>query len=74
MGLRLQRQSEAIKEKTDSQVAIGDALYELPDNPDLELGDALLETLGTNAEDLFQAENITKKEEEYLILEKIKDE
>ena len=63
-----------VKEKTDSQVAIGDALYELPDNPDLELGDALLETLGTNAEDLFQAENITKKEEEDLILEKIKDE
>ena len=53
---------------------IGDTLYELPDNPDLELGDALLETLGTNAEDLFQEENITKKEEEDLILEKIKDE
>ena len=34
--------------------------------------DGLLETLGTNAEDLFQADNITKKEEEDLILEKIK--
>ena len=46
----------------------------MPDNPDLELGDSLLETLGTNVENLFQADNITKKEEEDLILEKIKDE
>ena len=65
---------EKVKEKTYSQVAIDDALYELPDNPDLELGDGLLEILGINAEDLFQADNITKKEEEDLILEKIKDE
>ena len=65
---------EKTKEKTKEQEAIDDALYELPDNPDLELGDGLLETLGANAEDLFQANNITKKEEEDLILEKIKDE
>ena len=50
------------KVKTEAQVAIDDALYELPDNPDLELGDGLLETLETNAEDLFQADIITKKE------------
>ena len=43
-------------------MAIDDALYELPDNPDLELGDGLIETLETNAEDLFQADIITKKE------------
>ena len=53
---------------------IDDVLYELPDNSELELGDGLLETLGDNAEDLFQADNIKNKEEEDLILEKIKDE
>ena len=52
---------EKTKEKTKKQEAIDDALYELPDNPDLELGDGLLETLGTNAEDLFQADSVTKK-------------
>ena len=62
------------KVKTDTQGAIDDALYELPDNPNLELGDGLLQTLGTNAEDLFQADNITKKEEEDVILEQIKNE
>ena len=63
------------KVKTDTQAAIDDALYELPDNhPDLELGDGLLQTLGTNAEDLFQAENITKKEKEDVILEQIENE
>ena len=46
----------------------------MPYNPDLELGDGLLETLGTNAnEDLSEKDNITKKEEEDLVLEKIKD-
>ena len=45
----------------------------MPYNPDLELGDGLLETLGINAEDLSQTDNITKKEEEDLALEKIKD-
>ena len=42
------------KVKTDTQAVIDDALYELPDNPNLELGDGLLQTLGRNAEDLFQ--------------------
>ena len=61
------------KVKTDAQVAIDDALYELPDNPDLELSDGLLETLRTNAEALFQADNITEKEEEDVVLEQIKN-
>ena len=65
---------EKVKEKADAQIAIDDVLYELPDNSELELGDGLLETLGDNAKDLFQADNITNKEEEDLILEKIKDE
>ena len=65
---------ENVKEKTDVQNAIDDALYELPDNLELELGDSLLETLGNNAEDLFKADNITKEEAEDLILEKVKEE
>ena len=61
---------ERVKEKTDSQVAMDDTLYELPDNSELELGDPL----GNTAEDLFQVDNITKEEEEDVILEKIKEE
>ena len=34
----------------------------------------MLETLRTNAKDLFQTDNITKKEEEDVILEQIKEE
>ena len=61
--------------KTDTQAATEDALYELPDNsPDLELGDVLIKTLGANAEDLFNTDNLTKKEEEDEILKKKKDE
>lgn len=60
------------KTKADTQATIEDALYELPDNmPDLELGDGLIETLGTNAEDLFNTDNLTKQEEDE-ILKKIK--
>ena len=59
--------------KTDTQAATEDALYELPDNsPDLELGDVLIKTLGANAEDLFNTDNLTKKEEEDEILKKKK--
>ena len=65
---------EKVKEKTDTQIAIDDALYELPDNPELEVGDGLIENLGNNAEDLFQVDNITKEEEESPALEKIKEE
>ena len=63
-----------VKEKTDTQLGIDDALYELPDNPELELGDGLIEILGNDAEDLYQVDNITKEEEEDLVLEKIKEE
>ena len=54
---------------------IDDFLYELLDTgmPTLEIGDKLLDTLGTEAEDLFN--NVpTKKEEEYEVLQKIIDE
>ena len=54
---------------------IDDFLYEIPDTgaPILELGDKLLDTLGVEAEDLFN--NVpTKKEEEDEVLQKIIDE
>ena len=54
---------------------IDDFLYELPDvgMPTLELGDKLLDTLGTEAEDLFNGEP-TKKDEEDAVLQKVIDE
>ena len=54
---------------------IDDFLYELPDTgmPTLEVGDKLLDTLGTEAKDLFN-NVLTKKEEEDEILQKIIDE
>ena len=58
------------KEKTDTRIVIDDALYELPDNAELEIGYGLLQMLGKNPEDLFQAGNITKKEEEDVFLSK----
>ena len=44
---------EKVKEKTDAQIAITDALYELPDNSDLELEDGLLEILYMDIPELF---------------------
>ena len=41
--------------------------------PDLELGDSLLQSLGTNAEDLFNTETLTKKGEDDEILKDLKD-
>ena len=54
---------------------IDDFLNELPDvgMPTLELGDKLLDTLGTEAEDLFN-DMPTKKDEEDAILQKVIDE
>ena len=36
---------EKVREKTGAQIAIDNALYELPDNTDLELGDSVLEKM-----------------------------
>ena len=44
---------EKVKEKTDTQLTIDVAVYELPDNPELELGDGLSETLGKNMLRIF---------------------
>ena len=53
------------KKKTPQQQEIDDFLYELPETkPDLELGDGLINSLGTNAQSLFDKDSLTKKEEE----------
>ena len=44
---------EKVKEKTDTQLTMDVAVYELPDNPELELGDGLTETLGNNMLRIF---------------------
>ena len=59
--------------KNYTQITINDTLYELPEHTALELGDGLIENLGVAAEDLVQIDNVTK-EEEALILEKVKEE
>ena len=67
----------AIREnRTKTQQEVDDFLYELPDNmPKLVLGDGLLNTLGIEAEDLFDPRaHPTKKEEEDEILKDIMDE
>ena len=60
-----------VENKTKKE--IDDFLYELPDTgmPTLQLGDKLIQALGTEAEDLFDLNAPpTKKEEEHEILKK----
>ena len=64
-----------VKNKTKQE--IDDFLYELRDTgmPTLELGDKLIDTLGTEAEDLFNSSvPPTKKEQEDEVLKNIIDE
>ena len=66
---------EPVKNKTKQE--IDDFLYEIPDKgmPTLELGGKLIETLGTEAEALFNSNAPpTKKEEEDEVLKNIIDE
>ena len=65
------------EKKTKTQQDVDDFLYELPERamPDLELGDGLLNSLGTNAQNLFDVNAPpSKKEEEEEILKDIMDE
>ena len=49
-------------------------MYELPDNmPELVLGDGLLSSLGTEAEDFFNTDARSTKKEEEEILKNIMD-
>ena len=73
------------EKKTKTQQDVDDFSYELPERtmPDLELGDGLLNYLGTNAQNLFDvnAPPSTKEEEEEILkdimgeyeIEKIRD-
>ena len=49
--------------KDDISIQIDDTIYELPKPPDLELGSGLVDTLGVEANDLLNADFITKEEE-----------
>ena len=62
--------------KTKTQQDVDDFLYEFPDTmPDLELGDGLLSSLGTTAQNLFDTDvSPTQKEEEDEVLKDILDE
>ena len=64
--------------KTETQQDVDDFLYELPDTiPTLELGDRLLNSLGTTAKNLFDNNAPPSKKEEDIMdeyeIEKIRD-
>ena len=62
-------------EKTKTQKDIDDFLYELPEKkvPEFELGDGLLNSLGTSANTIFDDSIPTQKEEQQEILKDIFD-
>ena len=68
--------ASAIREnKTKTQEEVDDYLYELPETmPDLELGDELVNTLGTEAQSLFDKDCLTKKKEEDEVLKNLMEE
>ena len=47
---------EKAKEKNDTQLAIDDTLYELPQDTVFELGNGFIENFGVEAEDIFSAQ------------------
>lgn len=59
--------------KDDVRIQIDDSIYELPDQPNLELVDGLLDTFGVEANDLLDQKFVTKQEEADDVLEQIKD-
>ena len=63
------------KKKTPQQQEIDDFLYELPETkPDLELGDGLINSLGIDAQSLFDKDSLIKKEEEDEVPKKFMEE
>ena len=50
------------EEKENILDEIDDKIYELPDLPNLELGDQLLNTLGAEAEPILEDNFVTSKE------------
>ena len=66
------RQKEDVGPKNDISIQIDDSICELPDQPNLELGDGSINTLGVEANDLLDSNFITKQEKNDVILEQIK--
>lgn len=50
-----------------------DTIYNLPESTEIELGDGSIENLGAGSIDLLDVDNITKQEQEDVVLEKIKE-
>ena len=66
-----------VKEKfvqNSVQKELDDTFYELPDPPELELGDGLLNTLGVKADDILEQKFVNQKQQEDAVLEQIKEE
>ena len=69
----LTRQKQNIVAPQDNiSLQIDDTIYELPEQPDLELANGLIEPIGVEANDLVDTNIITKEEENDPILEQIK--
>lgn len=68
----LMKQKQNIAPKDDVSIQIDDTIYELPEQSNLELGDALIDSLGVKANDLLNSNFITKQEENDAALEQIK--
>ena len=52
---------------------IDDTIYEMPEQPDLELGDGLIDRLGVKANGLLDSNFVTPQEENDVVLEQIKE-
>lgn len=68
----LPRRKENIAPKDDLSIQIDDTIYELPEQPDLELGNGLIDTLGVEVNDLLDSNFIKPQEENSVVLEQIK--
>ena len=72
MLTREKEQENVVQESVQKE--LDDTIYKLPDILILELGDGLLNVLRVEANDVLDSQFITKKEEEEVALEKIKEE
>ena len=72
MLTREKEQEKVVKDNVQKE--LDDTIHELPDIPTIELGDGLLDALGVEANNVLENQFVTKKEEEDIALEKIKEE
>ena len=59
----LTRQRKNITPRDEVSVQIDDTIYEMPEQPDLELGDGLIDRLGVEANGLLDSNFVTPQEE-----------